>query len=42
VDSNGAYPPEAYRAALLFTAIGTTLTLLWYLPMLRVKRAEEL
>lgn len=41
VDSNGAYPPEAYRAALLFTAIGTTLTLLWYLPMLRVKRAEE-
>jgi predicted MFS family arabinose efflux permease len=40
-DGAGSYPPEAYRAALLFTGTGTTLTLLWYLPMLRVKRAEE-
>lgn len=37
-DAAGAYPPQAYTAALLFTGSGTTLTLLWYLPMLRVKR----
>jgi MFS family permease len=35
VNSAGVYPPQAYSAALLFTGIGTTLTLLWYLPMLR-------
>jgi MFS family permease len=40
-DAAGAYPPQAYRAALLFTATGTTLTLLWYLPMLRATRAEN-
>lgn len=39
VGAAGAYPPEAYRAALLFTATGTTLSLLWYLPMLRGKEA---
>jgi predicted MFS family arabinose efflux permease len=31
----GHYPPAAYTAALLFTAIGTTLALLWYLPLVR-------
>jgi nitrate/nitrite transporter NarK len=31
----GQYPPEAHSAALLFTATGSLLTLLWYLPMLR-------
>jgi MFS family permease len=39
-DAAGAYPPQAYTAALLFTGLGTTVTLLWYLPMLRVKRPE--
>lgn len=33
--TGGSYPPAAYSAALLFTAIGTTLALLWYLPLLR-------
>ena len=41
-DAAGAYPPAAYSAALLFTGIGTTVTLLWYLPMLRVKKTESL
>jgi predicted MFS family arabinose efflux permease len=41
VDAAGAYPPQAYSAALLFTGIGTTLTLLWYLPMLRVKKVDN-
>jgi predicted MFS family arabinose efflux permease len=31
----GSYPPAAYTAALLFTAVGTTAALLWYLPLLR-------
>ncbi len=35
VDAAGSYPPEAYSAALLFTAIGTSAALIWYLPMLR-------
>lgn len=34
-DAAGRYPPEAYTTALLFTGIGTTVALLWYLPMLR-------
>lgn len=33
-DAAGHYPPDAHSAALLFTALGTCLTLLWYLPML--------
>lgn len=41
VDAAGAYPPQAYSAALLFTGVGTILTLLWYLPMLRVKKVEN-
>lgn len=41
VDAAGAYPPQAYSAALIFTGVGTTLTLLWYLPMLREKRATS-
>lgn len=32
---DGHYPPEAYRAALLSAALGTTMTLLFYLPMRR-------
>jgi MFS family permease len=39
-DAAGAYPPQAYSTALLFTGVGTLLTLLWYLPMLRVKKVE--
>ena len=35
VDAAGSYPPAAYTAALLFTGIGTTVALLWYLPLLR-------
>jgi predicted MFS family arabinose efflux permease len=35
VDTAGHYPPQAYSAALLFTATGTLLTLIWYLPLLR-------
>lgn len=35
VDAAGRYPPQAYTAALLFTAVGTLLALLWYLPLLR-------
>ena len=40
VDAAGAYPPQAYSAALIFTGVGTTLALLWYLPMLHVPKAE--
>jgi predicted MFS family arabinose efflux permease len=40
VDATGAYPAEAYSAALICTGVGTTLSLLWYLPMLRQKKAE--
>jgi predicted MFS family arabinose efflux permease len=38
-DASGAYPPIAYSAALLFTASGAFLSLLWYLPMARQKPA---
>jgi MFS family permease len=31
----GHYPPAAYGAALLFTALGTFITWLWYLPAAR-------
>lgn len=31
--AGGHYPPAAYTAAFLFIALGTTLTLLWYLPL---------
>jgi MFS family permease len=41
VDAAGAYPPQAYSAALLFTGMGTTLTLLWYLPMLRAQKVVK-
>ncbi len=34
-DAAGRYPPGAYTAAFLFTAAGTALTLLWYLPLAR-------
>jgi len=29
----GQYPPQAYTAALLVTAVGGLLTLIWYLPL---------
>jgi nitrate/nitrite transporter NarK len=32
-DAAGHYPPQAYTAALLFTAAGTLISLIWYLPM---------
>ncbi|NJO06764.1 MAG: MFS transporter [Chloroflexaceae bacterium] len=34
-DAAGHYPPEAYSAAFLFTAFGTLLCLLWYIPLAR-------
>jgi predicted MFS family arabinose efflux permease len=34
-DAAGRYPPAAYTAMLLFTSVGTTAALLWYLPLLR-------
>jgi hypothetical protein len=40
VDAAGAYPPQAYSTVLVVMGAGTTLSLLWYLPMLRVKRVE--
>ncbi|MFN2201666.1 MAG: MFS transporter [Caldilineaceae bacterium] len=32
----GQYPAHAYSAALLFTATGTLLALVWYLPLVRM------
>ncbi|MBX2998633.1 MAG: MFS transporter [Caldilineaceae bacterium] len=37
VDAVGHYPPQAYTAALLFTAAGSFLALIWYLPLVRRK-----
>lgn len=37
----GSYPPQAYSAALLLTGVGTSLSLIWYLPMLRQERAQQ-
>jgi predicted MFS family arabinose efflux permease len=34
-DAARHYPPQAYTSALLFTAVGTLLTLIWYLPLAR-------
>ncbi|MEM7348395.1 MAG: MFS transporter [Chloroflexota bacterium] len=34
VDSAGHYPPQAFTAALLFTAVGSLIALLWYLSLL--------
>ena len=31
----GHYPPQAYASALLITAVASSLTLVWYLPLLR-------
>jgi predicted MFS family arabinose efflux permease len=41
VDAAGHYPPAAHSTALLITAIGTTLTLVWYMPLVRQGRADE-
>lgn len=35
VDAAGHYPPPAYTAALISTAVGTLLALLWYFPLAR-------
>jgi len=35
IDAAGHYPPQAYTTALLATAIATSVTLVWYLPLLR-------
>lgn len=40
-DAAGRYPPEAHATALWFTAAGTLLTLLWYWPMMQMKRELE-
>jgi MFS family permease len=37
----GQYPSQAYSAALAFTATGTLLALLWYLPLARRSQAES-
>ncbi len=34
-DLHGHYPPQAYSVAFAITALGTLVTLLWYLPMMR-------
>lgn len=39
-DAAGHYPPQAYSAALGFTAVGTLLALLWYLPLSRISKRE--
>jgi predicted MFS family arabinose efflux permease len=33
IDAAGRYPPLAHSTALLITAVGTTLTLMWYMPL---------
>ena len=38
VTSAGQYPPGAYSAALIFTATGALLSLIWYWPLLRAER----
>ncbi len=40
-DVQGHYPPQAYSVAFAFTAVGTLLTLLWYLPMARGNDAHR-
>jgi hypothetical protein len=35
--ASGAYPPEAYVAALTLTTLGTAAVLLWYVPARRWK-----
>ncbi len=37
----GQYPPQAYAAALAFTAAGTFIALLWYLPLARLRRLPD-
>ncbi len=34
-DAHGHYPPQAYSLAFAITTVGTLVTLLWYLPMIR-------
>lgn len=36
-DGAGHYPPQAHSAALFFTATGTLIALLWYLPLVKRK-----
>jgi predicted MFS family arabinose efflux permease len=40
VDAAGHYPPLAHSTALLITAVGTTLTLAWYVPLMWRRGAE--
>jgi predicted MFS family arabinose efflux permease len=40
VDAAGHYPPLAHSTALLLTAVGTTLTLAWYVPLMWRRGAE--
>jgi MFS family permease len=40
IDLAGHYPPEAHTLALLLTAAGTFLAILWYLPMLRSAKGD--
>jgi predicted MFS family arabinose efflux permease len=41
VDAAGRYPPQAYTAALLFTAVGTLAAILWYLPLAKSDEATR-
>lgn len=42
VDAAGRYPPQAYTATLLFTAVGACLTLGWYWPLAGAASHEDL
>jgi predicted MFS family arabinose efflux permease len=42
VEAAGAYPPQAYSTMLIVMGVGTTVSLLWYLPMLRAKALPAL
>jgi predicted MFS family arabinose efflux permease len=40
-DAHGHYPPQAYSLAFAITALGTLVTLLWYLPMMRTNELHS-
>lgn len=41
VSAAGQYPPQAYAAALGFTAAGSFIALVWYLPLARSNRPND-
>ncbi len=40
-DAHGHYPPQAYGLAFAITTLGTLVTLLWYLPMMRTNELHS-